>query len=298
LLGDYDKNNLNRIARNRGPIMDISLHQLDQPSTPLLTHSHSRGPSLASMQDNAVVSDKTATPVRPPPPPARPSLPSLPLSGVETTVESESTIVTSPSQPPLQPQPSLCLRSKSQISAINEVQTQMQTQTREQQTQTRFISFQKDGSVGIRLTGGNLVGIFVTAVQPSSESCLQGLQAGDKILKANNTDMRGVTREEAVLFVLSIQQQTDLVVQYRNEEYDQIIAAQKGDLFHIRVHFLYTTTIKGELSFHSSEVFHVCDTLYNGIVGSWLVYRLGRNNQEIQKGTIPNIVIKMVKSCP
>lgn len=49
----------------------------------------------------------------------------------------------------------------------------------------RFITFHKDGSVGIRLTGGNAVGIFVTAVQPGSPASLQGLQPGDKILKVN-----------------------------------------------------------------------------------------------------------------
>merc|ERR1719367_1362038 len=43
----------------------------------------------------------------------------------------------------------------------------------------RFISFQKEGSVGIRLTGGNDVGIFVTAVQPGSPAAQQGLQPGD-----------------------------------------------------------------------------------------------------------------------
>ena len=49
----------------------------------------------------------------------------------------------------------------------------------------RFISFQKEGSVGIRLTGGNDVGIFVTAVQPGSPAAQQGLQPGDKIIKVN-----------------------------------------------------------------------------------------------------------------
>ena len=69
----------------------------------------------------------------------------------------------------------------------------------------RFISFQKAGSVGIRLTGGNEVGIFVTAVQPGSPAAQQGLQPGDKILKVNDMDMKGVTREEAVLYLLSLQ---------------------------------------------------------------------------------------------
>ena len=68
--------------------------------------------------------------------------------------------------------------------------------------QPRQISFQKLGSVGIRLTGGNEVGIFVSAVQPGSPASDQGLQPGDKILKVNDLDMTGVTREEAVLLLV------------------------------------------------------------------------------------------------
>lgn len=47
----------------------------------------------------------------------------------------------------------------------------------------RFITFQKEGSVGVRLSGGNETGVFVTAVQAGSPASLQGLQPGDKILK-------------------------------------------------------------------------------------------------------------------
>ena len=54
----------------------------------------------------------------------------------------------------------------------------------------RFISFKKEGSVGIRLTGGNDVGIFVTAVQPGSPAAQQGLQPGDKIIKVRNNRWR------------------------------------------------------------------------------------------------------------
>ena len=98
----------------------------------------------------------------------------------------------------------------------------------------RFISFKKDVSVGIRLTGGNDVGIFVTAVQPGSPAARQGLRPGDKILKVNDMDMKGVTREEAVLFLLSLQDQINLIVQYRRDEYDQIVSLQRGDSFYIK----------------------------------------------------------------
>ena len=39
-------------------------------------------------------------------------------------------------------------------------------------------------------------------------------------------DMAGVTREEAVLFLLSLQDQIDLIAQYRREEYDQIVQVE------------------------------------------------------------------------
>ncbi|PRD31097.1 UNVERIFIED_CONTAM: Tjp1 [Trichonephila clavipes] len=53
-------------------------------------------------------------------------------------------------------------------------------------------------------------------------------------------------------------------------------------------HFSHEGPGKGELSFRKGEVFHVVDTLYNGKPGSWLVFRLGRNGQEFQRGIIPN----------
>ncbi|XP_044740428.1 tight junction protein ZO-1 isoform X3 [Chrysoperla carnea] len=152
----------------------------------------------------------------------------------------------------------------------------------------RFIAFQKEGSVGIRLTGGNHSGIFVTAVQPGSPASLQGLQPGDKILKVNDMDMTGVTREEAVLFLLSLQDRIELIVQLCKDEYDAIVASQKGDSFYIKTHFHYESPVKGEMTFRSGDIFHVIDTLYNGVVGCWQVYRIGRNNQEVQKGIIPN----------
>ena len=85
--------------------------------------------------------------------------------------------------------------------------------------------------MGIRLTGGNDVGIFVTAVQPGSPAAQQGLQPGDKIIKVNDMDMTGVTREEAVLFLLSLNDQIDLIAQYRREEYDQIVQVERVERY-------------------------------------------------------------------
>ncbi|XP_037923012.1 tight junction protein ZO-2 isoform X4 [Hermetia illucens] len=157
-----------------------------------------------------------------------------------------------------------------------------------QSAEPRFISFQKEGSVGIRLTGGNEAGIFVTAVQPGSPASLQGLTPGDKILKVNDMDMHGVTREEAVLFLLSLQDRIDLIVQHCKEEYDEVVANQRGDSFHIKTHFHCDSPSKGEMAFKAGDVFRVIDTLHNGVVGSWQVLKIGRGHQEMQRGVIPN----------
>ena len=88
-------------------------------------------------------------------------------------------------------------------------------------------------------------------------------------------DMNGVTREEAVLFLLSLQDQIDLIAQFRKDEYDQIVQLQRGDSFYIRAHFNYDHNDKGEMTFKKSDVFHVVDTLHNGVVGSWQAFRMG-----------------------
>ncbi|XP_073959371.1 tight junction protein 1-like isoform X3 [Choristoneura fumiferana] len=165
----------------------------------------------------------------------------------------------------------------------------MNNQRNKPPSEPRLISFQKEGSVGLRLCGGNRSGVFVSGVQPTSPAALQGLQPADKILKVNDMEMKGVTREEAVLFLLSLQERIDLIVQHSPAEYSAVAGGQMpGDSFHIKTHFHYTEPTDGEMSFRCGDVFHVVDTLHNGTVGAWQVYRIGRNNQEVQKGTIPN----------
>ncbi|XP_063232156.1 LOW QUALITY PROTEIN: tight junction protein ZO-1 [Bacillus rossius redtenbacheri] len=254
-----DKSNLLPRGRSRGPLLDVSLSQLDRPSTPAghgahlhphhpHPHHHAHhGRSRSGLEEGGVPDG--LGPPRPPP-----------------------------------PRPEDYFNSRRQLYEDDP----LVQRAKQPMPDPRFITFQKEGSVGIRLTGGNEVGIFVTAVQPGSPASVQGLQPGDKILKVNDMDMKGVTREEAVLFLLSLNDQIDLIVQHRKDEYEQIVASQRGDSFHIKAHFNYDQPNKGEMSFRKGDVFHVVDTLHNGVVGSWQVFRIGRNNQEVQKGIIPN----------
>lgn len=46
-----------------------------------------------------------------------------------------------------------------------------------------MVRFQKGESVGLRLAGGNDVGIFIASVQEDSPAEMEGLRAGDQIMK-------------------------------------------------------------------------------------------------------------------
>ncbi|KAL3885385.1 hypothetical protein ACJMK2_025454 [Sinanodonta woodiana] len=155
----------------------------------------------------------------------------------------------------------------------------------------RSVTFKKEPDVGLglRLAGGNATGIFIANVQPGSAAEDEGLTEGDQILKANERDIVGQSREEAVTYLTSLTGMVTLVVQYKKEEFDRIMTSHEaGDSFFIRTHFNYDQSEPGELSFVKGDIFHIKDTLFRGVVGSWLAVRVGRNNQETQKGIIPN----------
>ncbi|KAH7728368.1 PDZ domain protein [Aphelenchoides avenae] len=158
----------------------------------------------------------------------------------------------------------------------------------------RTIRFQKQGgSLGIRVIGGNQVGIFVSAVQESSPAAQHGLYVGDRLHAVNGYNMNGVTREEAVQYLLSLGEEVTIRLEHTLEEYNHVKNGQLGDNFYVRAHFAYQKRAKSELSFSQGDIFHVTDTLYGGTVGYWQVTKVySANDTEIKSneanGIIPN----------
>lgn len=65
-----------------------------------------------------------------------------------------------------------------------------------------------------------------------------------------------------------------------------------------RAHFNYDQPNKGELSFRKGDVFHVVDTLHNGVVGSWQVFRIGECTYPLISAYIINVgPLKMGNKC-
>lgn len=46
--------------------------------------------------------------------------------------------------------------------------------------------------------------------------------------------MKGITREEAVLYLLGLQDHVDLILQYRRDDFDKVKAQNLGDNFYVR----------------------------------------------------------------
>uniref|UniRef100_A0A8D0FVM3 Tight junction protein 3 n=1 Tax=Strix occidentalis caurina TaxID=311401 RepID=A0A8D0FVM3_STROC len=145
-------------------------------------------------------------------------------------------------------------------------------------------------SVGLRLAGGNDVGIFVSSVQEGSPADSQGVQEGDQILQVNDTSFQNLTREEAVEYLMSLPLGEDITLwtQSKQDIYRKMISSNVGDSFYIRTHFDFEKDTPSGLSFTRGDVFHVLDTMYRGRLGSWLAARMGRDLQEQDKGIIPN----------
>ncbi|XP_075684000.1 tight junction protein 2 isoform X2 [Rhinoderma darwinii] len=152
---------------------------------------------------------------------------------------------------------------------------------------TKMIRFRKGDSVGMRLAGGNDVGIFVASVQEGSAAEQEGLNEGDQLLKVNSQDFRCIVREDAVLYLLEIPkgEEVTILTQSKYDVYKNILACGRGDSFFIRTHFECEKEGPQFLGFTRGEIFRVVDTLYDGKLGNWLSVRIAN---ELEKGLIPS----------
>ncbi|CAB3410918.1 unnamed protein product [Caenorhabditis bovis] len=157
----------------------------------------------------------------------------------------------------------------------------------------RCVVFRKvGGSVGVRVIGGNEVGIFVSAVAADSPAAVHGVCCGDRILEVNGRNMRGITREAAVQLLLGLDDRVALKLEHARADFEHVRSNQLGDNFYIRAHFSKEKKSSPlELSVNEGDIFHVTDTLFGGTVGLWQaarVYSAAENKGEPVKGVIPN----------
>ncbi|XP_033100588.1 tight junction protein ZO-1-like isoform X2 [Anneissia japonica] len=155
-------------------------------------------------------------------------------------------------------------------------------------SEERQVSFIKGKSIGLQLVGGNATGIFVAAMQPGSAAEKAGVHEGDQILQVNDVSLLGMTKEDAVLMLLSLVNEIRLVCRYDKRMCDEVMQSGKGDDFYVRTHFNYEGQRPEEITFFKNNIFRVIDTMYEGMVGWWYVLKIGHDEHEEARGIIPN----------
>lgn len=153
----------------------------------------------------------------------------------------------------------------------------------------RTINLNSDGNLSYTLVGGNVDGVFVHALDRSSEAAKNDLRCGDQILKANDQLVLGRTREEAMQILRSITGPMSLVVRRMPQKYRTAVKNEgTTDLLFVRAHFNNDPSKKGELVVREGDIFCVSDTFPDGNVGSWKAQKVNSNADEAPTGFIPN----------
>lgn len=103
--------------------------------------------------------------------------------------------------------PNVCITATSYVELFKYVPTSILA--------LRFVTLHMDKSknLGIKLFGGNKVGIYVHDVAPGSPSDHAGIRKGDLILEYNGVDLSGVTAEQAANEISKLTDTVTMLVQ-------------------------------------------------------------------------------------
>ena len=63
------------------------------------------------------------------------------------------------------------------------------------------------------------------------------LQAGDKLVRVNDVEVAGLTREDALLLLLGLRDDVTMVTRFKREEFDEIVTNSLGDSLFMRAFF-------------------------------------------------------------
>uniref|UniRef100_A0A1I8F206 DUF4614 domain-containing protein n=1 Tax=Macrostomum lignano TaxID=282301 RepID=A0A1I8F206_9PLAT len=164
--------------------------------------------------------------------------------------------------------------------------------------QVRQVTPDPDGSIGVRLDGGNAVGIFVRQVRfyissgPGGPADRAGVRPGDRLVAVDRRSLVRATKEEALLALLPQSmppRPLRLSVLPDPAGYRAFASGrQPGDRFHVRAHFNHAKPAPNEAVIRRGDVFLVQDTLAGGVVGAWEAVRVHPPPAEAAVSLIPN----------
>merc|ERR1719192_3161465 len=147
----------------------------------------------------------------------------------------------------------------------------------------------KSTDLGVRLVGGNAVGIFIHSVDMDSPAYQVGLRCADQILEYNGTDLRHAPAEQAAYELAKPADTVAILVQFNPERYNAI-KDQPGDSYYVRAMFDRVSD-SGDpllLRFKKDDILYVDNTMYNGVPGQWSAWLVDQDGQKGTWGIIPS----------
>ncbi|VDM16086.1 unnamed protein product [Hydatigera taeniaeformis] len=143
---------------------------------------------------------------------------------------------------------------------------------------------------GIRIIGGNAVGIFVSEVNAQSPAAEAGIRPGDEIISINGESVKWMTKAEAAVRILKSGKVLKLEVRKAVDKYEAFMNDKlgSGDDFHVRAAFTYVPSVVNgstmlpvdpsvpvpALHISHGDIFHVTDSLLAGSFTSWLAQKV------------------------
>ena len=152
-------------------------------------------------------------------------------------------------------------------------------------------TLRKSGVLGVRLVGGNAVGIFIHSIEAGSAAGEVGLRRGDHILEYNGADLREATAEQAAYELAQPAESVSILVRYDPDQYHRI-KDSPGDSYFIRALFNRTEFDKEindlQLMFQADDLLWVDNTIFNGVPGNWSAWLLDKDGHKVKWGLIPS----------
>lgn len=158
----------------------------------------------------------------------------------------------------------------------------------------RVMRFEKKplGGLGIDVSGGYRVGIYVTELQENSVCKAAGLQVGDRLLKLNSYDLTRATLDHATRIVRLLSTCTYIRIEAQQVlNYEEILDDKPYDSLYVRTIHPYKAMAPDELSFTVGETLHVINTRANYDQArqswKWVAQRARKDGKVLEEGLVP-----------
>eukprot|EP00111_Clytia_hemisphaerica_P004453 TCONS_00012734-protein len=151
----------------------------------------------------------------------------------------------------------------------------------------------EDEKLGIKICGGNKVGIFISDILPGSAAAHSNLKVGDRIINMNSLDLTRATLDFATRVMMSNIKSTKVRMQLQeHENYLDVVQNSYAESLYVRTLHSYNATNLNEMSFKAGDILHITDTRYNfdedNMTWTWYGARKVSSSKQTE-GEIPAI---------